>query len=580
MTLFAGMFARTSHGRAQAEAAFAALSGSLSRKPGVTPEYCRSGDISLAWIAGAGEAGGAVIRTGDGHITLVSGDPVLDCISNSRSMAADHARVHALCSVGDPRALAVARGFFCAVHFDPSVARLWLVADQLALRPVYYIVDADFVLFASALRMLEGHPLVRQVGTLQASAEVATLGFPLGTRTVLADVQMLTPAQVIEVTTEAVRIQQYRYWDRVSAREAPIDAACEELHATFRRAVQLRLGDSQEEAALLSGGLDSRVVVGVLRALGVNVQSINYAPPRSADLVLGREAARALGTKHFEVGAGVPETWQRLAYAYECWREAAHPGDNDGRRLWSGDGGDRVIAPVNLSPIVVAQLRAGEVRRAINTYLMEEHVALPRRLFRESLYEQVRELHLRGIEAEISRLDCKDPGRRFHLYVLGNESRGNIRNHFEDYDLHGIEIVMPFYDSEFVKVALSHSFDMFLQHRLYLQWLQHLPAAIGSVPWQAYPTSLPCPLPMPEGLQSQWEAWHTPAEAALKRRRQREAARDLLRHRPFPGWLVNRPVLWLAWALACVGIDNYSHLFGSARPFVRYPPEGVAAGAH
>jgi len=576
--LFAGMFARTSQGRTKGEAAVAALSGSLSRRPSTTPEQFRSADFSLAWVLGVGDASGTVVRTGDGRVTLVSGDPVFDSASNSRLIAADHRRVHAICCEGNPYSLAAARGFYCALHFDPSATRLWLVADRLALRPIYYVIDADFVLFASALRMLDNHPFVRRTGTLQASAEIATLGFPLGTRTVLADVHMLAPAQVVDITPDAVRISQYWHWDSVPTREAPVDAACEELGATFKRAVQLRLGDSLEVTALLSGGLDSRVVVGVLRTLGTEVQSINYAPPGSSDLILGREAARVLGTKHFEVGAGVPETWHRLACAYESWREAAHRENNDPRLLWSGDGGDRVIAPVNLSPSVVAQLRAGEVRRAIVTYLKDEHVALPRRLFRESVYAQVRDLHLRGIETEIDRFACEDPGRRFHLYVLSNESRGNIRNHFEDYDLHGIEIVMPFYDSEFVRVALSYRFDMFLQHRLYLHWLHHLPAAIGSVPWQAYPTSLPCPLPMPPGLQSQWEAWHTPAEVALKRRRQREAARELLLHRPFPGWLVNRPILWLAWALICAGFDSYSHVLGSARPFVRYPPDRATAG--
>lgn len=187
------------------------------------------------------------------------------------------------------------------------------------------------------------------------------------------------------------------------------------------------------------------------------------------------------------------------------------------------------------------------------------------------MYPAIRDLPVRGIRAEIERFGCTDGARRFHLYVLCNESRQNIRTHFEDYDLHGIELVMPFYDSQFVKAALGYPIDGFLQHRFYYRWLQCFPGRLGSVPWQAYPSSLPCPLPAPQGLRSQWDSWYTRREIREMSRKRRALARELLNHDPFPGWLLSRPTLMLARALLSVRVERFGYLFESASPFIKYP---------
>lgn len=577
MSLFAGVFCRTEGGCARLESGFAALRAALNRRPLERAEEPGGEHFRFAWSGGTSSSGGGLVRGSGARVTLVGGAPIFERGADSHDPERDRQALHDALCAGDHRLLESARGTFCAVHVDPASRCLWLIADKLALRPIYFAVHEDFVLFASALRVLAGHPFLRPNGTLQAAAELASLGFPLGTRTALADVRTLAPGQIVRISADSSDAFEYWRWDAIPSRSVAPEDMCEALRTEFERAVRLRLPRGSDAVALLSGGLDSRVIVGALREFGARVSTINFAPAGSADLILGRETARLLGTEHFEADNGVPEFWPRLAHAYEQWRSAGGQQRQAGTALWSGEGGDRVLAPVNLSPRVVAAMRAGKTDQAIAIYLVDENVALPRRLFRTAMYPAVRDLQVRGIRAEIERFECDDAARRFHLYVLCNESRRNIKAHFEDYDLHGIELVMPFYDSEFVRLALSYPIDEFLQHRLYYRWLDHLPGRPGSVPWQAYPSALPCPLPAPDGLRSQWDNWYTRREIREQRRKRRELARELMGHHAFPGWLLSRPTLMLAHALLLARVDRFGYLFESAKPFIQYPLDRAAA---
>jgi hypothetical protein len=156
--------------------------------------------------------------------------------------------------------------------------------------------------------------------------------------------------------------------------------------------------------------------------------------------------------------------------------------------------------------------------------------------------------------------------------VLLDEARRNIRPHYEDFDQHRIELVMPFYDSDFVATALRYPIDRFVRHRLYNRLMQFMPVAASAVPWQAYPGSEPCPLPLPPGIGTQWKTWHTPAQQKAIHFETLAKAKAVIAAKPFPGWLISRPVLWVAYGLLRLGKQRYGHLFESALPFVSYPP--------
>jgi asparagine synthetase B (glutamine-hydrolysing) len=584
LTLFAGIVARTPGASAIPEPLVAPWAGQLGGGGCDRLEIDAGPGFSVLWVDTGGYPGGAR-RGGAGSLSWLAGDPLLAGRAPVDGRALDFDRLHAVWAAGDESLLRTARGAFCGVHLDTTQRRLWLIADKLALRPLYYAELDEYVCFATSLRLLLRCPAIPRDGDLEGLVQTVTFGGALGGRTAIAAVRCVVPAQVVELRLEGRQTREYWRWDRIESVDADDDATCTDIRAAFGRAVRARLDPAGDVVSLLSGGLDSRCIVACLHEEGARVHTIGFGPPGTADHALARQVAEAFGTEHFAYSGDVPEFWSRLAAAHSSWlaatgmaRSPAPSGPGAGQ-VWSGEGGDRVLAPVNLTEEVIAGMRAGDPDRAIAHYLALERCHFPRRLVRRRYRDRLADLPGAGLRSAFEQYDGAEGGRRFHLYVLLEEARRNLRPHFEDFDRHRIELVMPFYDSDFVATVLRYPLDRLVRHRLYNRLMSFMPAPAASVPWQAYPGSEPCPLPLPPGIRTQWETWHTPEQQQEIRRRTLATAATVTGADPFPGWLISRPVLRAAHVLLRIGVQRYSHLFGSALPFVSHPPRRDAMRA-
>ena len=180
-------------------------------------------------------------------------------------------------------------------------------------------------------------------------------------------------------------------------------------------------------------------------------------------------------------------------------------------------------------------------------------------------------LPFEGILEELRALHAIDPGRSFYLFLMLNDQRRHMAEHFEHIDLHRIEFQLPFYDSEFLELMVSSPVDLCLEHGFYNQWLQDLPPSMVQVPWQAYPGHEPCPLPMPKGLRYQWgpQPYFMNFQEAQKQRLLEDTGR-LLTTKDFPDALLNKSYLRLAtWAYR-FSLRETSHVLQTARTVYRY----------
>lgn len=573
MTLFAGIVAYSRWAGAIPPSLVHPWVAQLEGREGERVELDAGAGYAVVSVD-TGIYGGGARRVGEHALSWLAGDPLLGERGPADGRGRDFDRLHASWAAGDLGLLRSTRGAFCGVHLDTRERRLWLVADKLGLRPLYYAMSDGYACFATSMRLLLACPVIPRDGDPEGLAQVVTFGAALGERTALDAVRCLTPATIVDLRPERCEGRNYWRWDRIRAANAADDEICTVIRASFDRAVRARVESPREAVALLSGGLDSRCVVACLRETGVQVHSIGFGPRGTADEVLARQVADALSTRHFAYCGEVPEFWSRLVAAHGAWTEQAGVtlAAPVARQVWTGEGGDRVLAPVNLTEDVIAAMRVGDPDRAIAVYLALERTGFPGRLIRRRFRRHVVAMPAAALRGLIARYGAAEEGRRFHLFILLDEARRNIRPHFEDFDRHRIELVMPFYDSDFVATVLGYPVDRFIRHRLYNRLMTFMPPAATSVPWQSYPGSEPCPLPLPPGVRTQWETWHTPGQLRALRRATRANAAAVLRADPFPGWLINRGVLRVARLLSRFGVRRYDHLFGSALPFVTYPP--------
>jgi asparagine synthase (glutamine-hydrolysing) len=554
----------------------ARMAGSLSRSPGDEPRVIASDAIALVAVDFA-VLPGAGMRGDISYFTACSGDSLPEVDGKTLRRPASIDWLHTNLATRGSAALASARGDFSGVHWRASHGCALLFTDKLALRPLFYSVQPHSVLFASARRILESLPGVAQGGDLNGCAELASLGFALEGRTAHRGIQMLEPGRCLRIERGGLQSDEYWRWTARASTTESDEEFLVRLRDAFLDAIAVRTGDAtQPSVALLSGGLDSRTVVAALRHLGRNIHTISYGPIGSLDRELAQRVAVKLGSRHFELGRGVASFWARMRDAHAAWLAQHGSGTPSDHQLWSGEGGDRVLAPVNLSPDVVAAMRRGDTRKAVEMYLRLEGVGLPRRAFSKAAWRKMRSLPHANVARIVDAQDSTDPARRFHLYVLTQEARRNIASHFEDHDLRRFEYIMPFYDSKLIATALTRPLDPFLRHALYVEWIKIMPGGIHQVPWQAYPSAVPCPLPIPPGFRTQWQGWYTPEEQKTYLRERRELASFIVNHAQFPDRILNRWVLRAAHFLLRCGIDQYHYLFSAAEPFVRAPPASDA----
>ena len=198
-------------------------------------------------------------------------------------------------------------GMFAFVVWDEERRRAVLVRDRLGVKPLYYAEVDGVLVFGSELKAVLASGLVPVEIDLEALDLLLTLGFVPGPRTLLRHVKKLEPGHRLVVEREQVRTECY--WRLPAGDEAasPARSDAEWEHAfldLLRDAVRIRLMSDVPLGAMLSGGLDSSVVVALMAeqtSRPVQTFTVGFAGVPDNELRAARETARALGTEHHEL---------------------------------------------------------------------------------------------------------------------------------------------------------------------------------------------------------------------------------------------------------------------------------------
>jgi hypothetical protein len=573
MTLLAGVYARHA-GDAVPDPLCDTLTRALSRHPNERTQHFRDERCFIVKVD-ISAFGEEAFRIDSDAVSFMVGEPLLDHVPPTRrSRAADLDELHTALSRDDFGALTTARGVFGLVHYRPDSATLVLLTDKLGVRPMFYWLGERYVIFATALRVLDEVSEIPKVMDVRAVTEENSLGYALADRTPFASVGLLKSAEILRVAGESSSRRQYWRWDDIKSSDRPMNELIQETHARFVDAVALRSGEDSTTIALLSGGLDSRAIVAALHDGRLHVHSFNFSVAGSQDQVLGAAFAQRIGTTHSEHAMRPAQPFSARMID-EAWNASpgriARPAERP-KLVWSGDGGSVTLGHVYLNRPMVEAARAGDTRRAME--LSNNHgwgTQVPRRLLRSDLLESLSEKSPRqGLQEELDALHSDDPGRGLHLVLMHNDQRRHLAAHFEGIDLSRIEYQLPFFDSAFVEAVLRVPLDFCLGHRLYLQWLHYFPEVVLSVPWQAYPGHEPCPLPIPRGVAYQWAEDVSRTRRAAERSDVLRRAAQMLRASNFPKPLIRRQYLRFATLLYRFQIRDVGYVIGAAHRYYEY----------
>jgi asparagine synthase (glutamine-hydrolysing) len=157
------------------------------------------------------------------------------------------------------------RGMFAFAAWNERQRTLLLARDRLGVKPLYYAVVDDGIVFGSEIKSLLADPAVPPDWDPEALDAYLALGYVPAPRTIFRRVAKLEPGHTLLV--EGRRLHRQQYWDLEftgkgdAARE---DEYLDELDAWLAESVRLRLISDVPLGAFLSGGIDSSAVVSTM----------------------------------------------------------------------------------------------------------------------------------------------------------------------------------------------------------------------------------------------------------------------------------------------------------------------------
>jgi asparagine synthase (glutamine-hydrolysing) len=201
------------------------------------------------------------------------------------------------------------RGKFGLALWDGRARSLVLARDRLGVKPLYLarLEREGLLLFASELKSLLASGLLSPELDYAALEAYLTLGFFPGPLSPLAQVRKLEPGELLLAGPEGLRRERYWHYP-LPAPESPRRSQgeyAEGLLAELEESVRLRLMSDVPLGAMLSGGLDSSLIVALMARNmrePVKTFSVGFAEDGdSNELADARLVANRFGTDHHEL---------------------------------------------------------------------------------------------------------------------------------------------------------------------------------------------------------------------------------------------------------------------------------------
>lgn len=210
--------------------------------------------------------------------------------------------VHAYEEYG-PEFLRQLNGMFAFALHDVARRRLLLARDHLGIKPLYYAMTPQYLVWGSEIKALLASGLIDRRLDLDALGEFLTWEYVPGEKTLFAEIRKLRPAEMLEIQLDSPTCSPRRYWDipiehqsttlSIQDWEAAVDAKIAEC-------VQRQLVSDVPLGAFLSGGVDSSLVVSAMG--NASTFSIGFDDPTYNELDYARKVASHLQVGHtFEI---------------------------------------------------------------------------------------------------------------------------------------------------------------------------------------------------------------------------------------------------------------------------------------
>ncbi|WP_155315336.1 asparagine synthase (glutamine-hydrolyzing) [Desulfosarcina alkanivorans] len=255
-------------------------------------------------------------------------------------------------------------GMFAFAIWDKTSQKFFIARDRLGIKPLYYYFKEGTFIFGSELKSLMAFPVFQRQADPDAFHLYLHYQYVPAPKTIFENTFKLEPGHFLIFDGKALTKRQ---WWKIPGSESEVltsnrmseNDAISRLDRLLTQAVSDRLISDVPLGALLSGGVDSSIVVALMQKVNrspVKTFSIGFEEKGYNEAPWAREIANHLGTDHTELYASSQDALQVIPQLPEIYDEPF--GDSSSIPTYlvsmltrrqvtvalSGDGGDEQFA--------------------------------------------------------------------------------------------------------------------------------------------------------------------------------------------------------------------------------------------
>lgn len=193
-------------------------------------------------------------------------------------------------------------GSFAIFLFDGKKGSTYLITDRVASKPIFYYSDDGRFLFAPELKCILRVPNTKFSVNKRAIADVLSSYYVPSSETLVEEIMLLEPASILEINRGQLSLEKYwRYTIDEGAEDLGFDYYKEKLSQLLQKAVDIRVKSNHRYGLSLSGGHDSRILLGYCKP---HIDKIivfsygNYERPYT-DAGTAKRLAKIVNMAHF-----------------------------------------------------------------------------------------------------------------------------------------------------------------------------------------------------------------------------------------------------------------------------------------
>ncbi len=226
--------------------------------------------------------------------------------------------------------LSMLDGMFAFAIYDRSANVITLARDRFGVKPLYYVVNDGFLVFASEIKGILASGLLKPRIDPGALAEYFTFQNTYSRQTLFKNVEMLQPGEYLQLSPRSssppLLGRYHKGFPTVDLSIRDQQQAAEMVAEAFSRAVKRQLISDVEIGSYLSGGMDSGSIVSVAgrsipRLLtftgGFDLTNVNGIEQGCDERKLAEKLSYILQTEHYDVvlhAGDMPAAMDRIAW--------------------------------------------------------------------------------------------------------------------------------------------------------------------------------------------------------------------------------------------------------------------------